>query len=185
MENTEDQRKKVKFNKPQQTKKASRADSTDRALDNLAKYVLALEKGTADIRNNLTIAIGELYKEVYKDCPTFKEIDFNENNLSEFQKVIGVYCKRGEEIVRIIPVEEGWKLAFSEKTKYVIEGQNEGQEVDGLKVQFKYEGITESADYPTEFECFAQTGHEAIMKLKNYLFSLKKEIVLSSGTTNS
>lgn len=180
-------KKTVKFNKPPQTQKQSKVSAIYKELAYLHQYSQALDKATADIRNNLVIALLEIYKVVFKDCPTFKEVGITKETASHYQKVIGLYYKKDDQILRIIPIEDGWKMSHTELAKYDIEIEAGKQKVEGLKVQFKFEGISPDADYPTTFECFCQNGHESVLKLKEYLYSIKnqKEILTNGNTTNS
>lgn len=174
-----------------QEKKLSQTEirlrDANQKIEYLAHYIGELEKGVANIRNMLTTALIINYKETFKDCPKIKEEDVTETNYQEYSKIVGTYYMKDDEVVRIVPIQEGWKMDDTKPPvaiEYDEEVVNENNEVTGTQptkgytVSFKFEGITPDADYPTEFQCNAVNFDHAMTKLKKMLHSLKKKIIV-------
>lgn len=143
-----------------------------------AQYARTSTQVLTDSVSDLTTAIHVIYEEMFKNCQTIKEEDIKDEDVEKYLPLVGKYFKHGDTIVRMTPIEEGWVIAKSEPG----EGTIEMEVAEGKKVQvpyavvtFEFRGIAPNAAYPTTYTCQITTSNEAIMKLREYLFSLKED----------
>lgn len=166
-ETTKPMAKKVTFNKGPQTQKQSKMDALAKKVDIVALYLRDIEGAVQQKTTSLTLAVLEIYDEVFKDCPKVREADITHEDAKSYTQVLMHYYKTDGKMVKIIPIEEGWKLVSIEPDNH--------ESPKSFTVLFNYTGIAETADYPTTFTAVMENPYEGIMKLREYLFSLKEE----------
>ena len=166
-ETTKPMAKKVTFNKGPQTQKQSKMDALAKKVDIVALYLRDIEGAVQQKTTNLTLAMLEIYDEVFKDCPKVREADITHEDAKSYTQVLMHYYKTDGKMVKIIPIEEGWKLVSIEPDNH--------ESPKSFTIVYNYAGIAEAADYPTTFTAVMQNPYEGVMKLREYLFSLKEE----------
>lgn len=159
--------KKVSFSKGPQTQKQSRLDGMAKKMDILALYIKDVEQSTQLLRTNLIGAMMELYDVVFSDCRQVREDSISVDDANSYTQVLLNYYKTKGEMVKIIPIEDGWKMTGITP--------DDGNNPKSFTVEYEYTGVIATPDYPTKFTAVVDNPYAGVMKLREYLFSLIEE----------
>jgi hypothetical protein len=159
--------KKVTFNKGPQTQKQSRLDAMAKKMDILALYIKDVEQSVQLLRSNLVGGLMEVYDSEFKDCRQVREDSISVEDATSYTQVILNYYKTNGEMVKIIPIEDGWKMTAITP--------DDGNNPKNFTVEYEFTGVIATPDYPTKFSAVVDNPYAGVMKLREHLFSLKEE----------
>lgn len=159
--------KKVTFSEGPQSQKQSRIEKLAKKMDILALYIKDVEQSVQLLRANLAGSMMEVYDSEFKDCRKVREDSISVDDAASYTQVILNYYKTNGEMVKIIPIEDGWKM-----TSIV---PDDGNNPKNFTVEYEFTGVIATPDYPTKFSAVVDNPYNGVMKLREHLFSLKEE----------
>lgn len=148
-------------------------------VDQIVKYLVQLEQQEAQQKVKEIACTLEILDTVYKDCPKVREDSITKEETKNYIPVMGLYHKETtkNQIVKIIPLEEGWKM--------ISITPDNPEKPTSFTANYEFKGVLPKADYPTTWTITGEDPYSFTMKLREYLLSLKEEIIITSETFKS
>ncbi len=136
-------------------------------LQRLHQKINNLAANTSGILQEMQAKMNELQQGLTyflnkENPPVIKEEDITEDQLLNVKPLTGSYFLIKDVLYNVTPIQQDW----------VIEGMQ-----DGI-FKFKFQGLVLDTEYPTEFSVEAAHISEAVMKLREFIMSKKKKLIV-------